>query len=67
MTDARIPGTREPRGHSWSGNLDRDTLLPGSGRSLCLVDVICALPIVFESRKRSLPALFKMPVSVVTE
>lgn len=67
MTDARIPGTGEPRGHSWSGNLDRDTLLPGSGRSLCLVDVICALPIVFESRKRSLPALFKMPVSVVTE
>lgn len=57
MTDARAPGTKEPRHHSWLGNLDIDTLLLGSGRAFCLVDVICTVPIGIESRKRSMPAL----------
>lgn len=61
MTDARIPGTKEPRGHTWLGNLDIGTILPGSGRALWLVDVICTLTIVFGSKKSSLPALFNAP------
>lgn len=47
----------EPRHHSWLGNLNIDTLLLGSGRAFCLVDVICTVPIGVKSRKRSMPAL----------